>query len=308
MVVFAHVVKARSFSGAANRLAVSKSGISKAVARLEAALGVRLLQRSTRRLSLTELGEAYFEHCERILDELSLADETVSRLHMEPRGTLKLTSSVAFGTLHVAGALPGFMAQYPDLKVDLTISDRFVDLVEEGYDLALRITAEPGLNLVARKLAPIRRKICASPAYIARFGLPQEPADLQQHNCLDYTYMSTGTHWRLRGPDGDISVAVSGTLRMNDDEALSQAVLGGAGLALLPTFIVGKELQAGRLLEVLPGYVPVERFLYAVHLPNRHLPLKTKLFIEYLMACFGSEPYWDRPFPATEADARSVAG
>ncbi|GAB2900898.1 LysR family transcriptional regulator [Uliginosibacterium flavum] len=293
MLIFAQVVKEKSFTGAATKLNVSKSRISKSVSRLESMLGVRLLQRSTRRLSLTEVGEAYFEHCDRILDELSLAEDTINRLHLEPRGTLKISSSVAFGTLHVAPALPGFMAQYPDLSVDLTISDRFVDLVEEGYDLALRITAEPGLNLVARKLAPIRRKICASPSYLASRGTPQAPGDLERHNCLDYSYMSTGGHWRLCGPDGDIAVPVSGTLRMNDDEALSQAVLGGVGLALLPTFIVGKELQAGRLVEVLPGYVPVERFLYAVHLLNRHLPLKTRAFIEYLLARFGAEPYWD---------------
>ena len=293
MLIFAQVVKAKSFSGAAIRLNVSKSRISKSVSRLESLLGVRLLQRSTRRLSLTEVGEAYFEHCDRILDELAQADNTIGSLHREPRGKLKFSAPVAFSTLHVAPALPDFMAQYPDLAVDLTISDRFVDLVEEGYDLALRITAEPGLNLVARKLAPIRRKICASPEYLASRGTPQTPHDLERHNCLDYTNMNTGGHWRLSGPDGDIAVAVSGTLRMNDDEALSQAVLGGVGLALLPTFIVGKELQAGKLLEVLPGYVPVERFLYAVHLPNRHLPLKTRVFIEYLLALFGSEPYWD---------------
>lgn len=298
MLVFAQVVKAKSFSGAARRLDTSKSRVSKSVARLEAALGVRLLQRSTRRLSLTEIGEAYFEHCDRILDELAQADSTVSRLHLEPRGRLKIGASVAFGTLHVAPALPGFMMQYPELAVDLTIGDRMVDLAEEGYDLALRITAEPEANLVARKLAPIRRKICASPAYLARCGTPRVPADLAGHNCLDYTYMNTQGLWRLRGPDGDAAVAVSGTLRINDDEALSQAVLGGLGLALLPTFIVGRELQAGRLVEVLPGYVPVERFLYAVHLPNRHLPLKVRAFIDYLMQRFGSEPYWDRPEPA----------
>lgn len=293
MLIFAQVVKEKSFTAAATRLNVSKSRISKSVSRLEGMLGVRLLQRSTRRLSLTEVGEAYFEHCDRILEELSMAEDTINRLHLEPRGTLKISSSVAFGTLHVAPALPGFMALYPDLSVDLTISDRFVDLVEEGYDLALRITAEPGLNLVARKLAPIRRKICASPSYLASRGTPIKPGELKHHNCLDYSYMSTGGYWRLCGPDGDITVPVSGTLRMNDDEALSQAVLGGVGLALLPTFIVGKELQAGKLVEVLPGYVPIERFLYAVHLPNRHLPLKTRMFLDYLLARFGPDPYWD---------------
>nr|WP_211163190.1 LysR family transcriptional regulator [Aromatoleum diolicum] len=294
MLVFAQVVKAKSFSDAAKRLGVSKSLVSKSVSRLETKLGVRLLQRSTRRLSLTEVGEAYFEHCDRILDELALADSTISRLHMEPRGKLKISASVAFGTLHIAPALADFMAQYPDISVDMTISDRIVDLVDEGYDIALRITTEPALNLVARRLAPIRRKICASPRYLAKHGIPLTPDDLIRHNCLDYTYLNTQGFWHLKGPDGDASIPVSGTLRINDDEALSQAVLGGLGLALLPTFIVGKDLQAGGLVEVLPGYGPVERFLHAVHLPDRHLPLKVRAFIEFLSARFGTEPYWDR--------------
>lgn len=294
MLVFAQVVKARSFSLAAQRMGVSKSRVSKAVARLEAALGVRLLHRSTRRLGLTEVGEAYFEHCDRILEELAQADNTIHRLHRAPRGTLRIATSVAFGTLHVAPALPGFMAQYPEIGVDMTISDRLADLVEEGYDLALRITPAPGENLVARRLAPIHRKICASPAYLARHGTPQTPAELRRHNCLDYTHIAARGAWRLNGPDGEIEAPVDGSLRINDDEALSQAVVGGLGLALLPTFIVGRELQAGRLVEVLPGYVPLERFLYAVHLPNRHLPPKVRVFIDYLQQRFGDPPYWDR--------------
>src|SRR5574343_739525 len=154
MLFFAHVVKVRSFSEAARRLDVSKSRVSKAIARLESSLGVRLLHRSTRRLSLTEVGEAYFEHCDRILDELAQADATIGSLHREPRGKLKFSAPVAFSTLHVAPALADFMAQYPDLAVDMTINDRLVDLVEEGYDLARRIAPEPGLNFVARRLAP----------------------------------------------------------------------------------------------------------------------------------------------------------
>lgn len=293
MLLFAHVIKAKSFSAAATQLGVSKSHVSKAVARLEAALGVRLLQRSTRRLSLTEVGSAYLEHCERILEEMALADDTINRLHREPRGTLRISTSVAFGTLHVAPALPGFMAQYPELKVDMTISDRLVDLVEEGYDLALRIVAEPSHNLVARRIAPIRRKICASPAYLARHGAPQRPEDLATHNCLDYTYQSAQGVWHLQGPAGEQAVAVSGSLRMNDDEALSHAVLGGLGLAMLPTFIAGEALQNGQLVEVLPGYLPVDRFLYAVYLPDRHLPLKVRAFVDYLLDRFGPQPYWD---------------
>jgi len=293
LLLFAHVVKVRSFSEAARRLGVSKSRVSKAVARLEGDLGVRLLHRSTRSLSLTEVGEAYFEHCDRILEELSLADTAISRLHQEPRGKLKISAPVAFSTMHVASALPDFMACYPDLTVDLTISDRLVDLAEEGYDIALRISREPGQNLVARQLAPIRRMICASPDYLARRGMPLAPADLVRHNCLSYTFLDTQEVWHLKGGDGDVAIPVSGTLRINDDEALSQAVLGGLGLAMLPTFIVGRDLQDGRLVEVLPGFVPTERFIYAVHLPNRHLPPKVRAFIDFLLARFGPTPYWD---------------
>ncbi|WP_309268251.1 LysR family transcriptional regulator [Azonexus sp.] len=302
MLLFAQVVKARSFSAAAAHLGISKSRVSKSVARLETALGVRLLQRSTRRLNLTEVGEAYFEHCDRILNELALADNTVGSLRQEPRGKLKFSAPVAFSTLHVAPALPDFMAQYPDLMVDMTISDRLVDLVEAGYDLALRIAPEPsGPNLVARRLAPIHRKICGSPAYLARRGVPQVPADLMGHNCLDYTCMNTDGCWHLHGPAGEEVIPVSGSLSINDDEALSQAVLGGLGLALLPTFIVGSELLAGRLVEVLPSYLPVGRFIYAVHLPDRHLPLKVRVFIEFLQQRFGDDPYWDRsPAPRDE--------
>lgn len=295
LLLFAEVVKAKSFSGAARRLGISKSQVSKVVARLEASLGVQLLQRTTRRLNLTEVGEAYFEHCDRILEELALADDTVHRHQLMPRGKLKISASVAFGTLHVAPALPDFLTLHPQLSVDMTINDRLVDLVEDGYDVALRISPEPGANLVARRLAPIHRKICASPAYLEKCGTPLIPADLTDHNCLDYSFMSTQGNWHLKGPDGDISVPVSGNLRINDDEALSQAVLGGLGLALLPTFIIGKELQSGRLVEILPGFVPTERFIHAVYLSNRHLPLKVRALIDFLVARFGDTPYWDRP-------------
>lgn len=294
MLVFARVVEAGGFSAAARRIGVSPSRVSKAVARLERSLGVRLLHRSTRRLSLTEIGAAYVEHCRRILEELTRAEEVVGRLHAEPRGTLKVSASVAFGTLHIAPALPAFAARYPELAIDMTINDRIVDLMEEGYDVAVRITRAPDPNLVARRLAPIRRKICATPDYFRRRGVPRTPEDLRHHNCLSYTHMSGQGVWHLTGPAGDVAVPVSGSLRINDDEALSQAVLGGLGIALLPTFIVGRELQAGRLEAVLSQYVPVERFVHAVHLPNLHLPAKVRAFIDFLAARFGPEPYWDQ--------------
>jgi DNA-binding transcriptional LysR family regulator len=304
MVTFARVVDAKSFSEAARRMGASKSRVSKAIAKLERSLGARLLNRSTRGLSMTELGAAFYEHCSRIIDEADQARQLVNQLHTEPRGVLKVTTSVAFGTLHVAPALPDFLALYPDVSVDMTITDRIVDVVEEGYDVAIRIVREPGLNFVARELAPMRRVVCATPEYFKRHGVPTTPQDLRQHNCLHYTHFSAQGEWRFSGPDGDIAVPVSGTLRINDDEALSQAVLGGLGIALLPTFIIGGDVQAGRLQAVLSDYVPLERRIYAVFLQSIHLPAKVRAFIDFLRARFGPEPYWDRP----AQDARAIEG
>ncbi|EIM93796.1 LysR family transcriptional regulator [Paraburkholderia hospita] len=295
LVTFAQVVDAGSFSEAARRSGTAKSSVSKTVTKLEKDLGARLLNRNTRSLSLTEVGAALYEHCGRILEEIEQAERLAAELHSEPRGTIKVSASVAFGTLHISPALPQFLAQNPDVKVDLTIRDRFVDLAEDGFDLALRITREPDINLVARRLAPIRRKVCASPEYFRKHGVPRTPQDLSRHNCLHYTHMSVQGTWRFHGPDQDVTVPVSGNLRINDDEALSQAVLGGLGVALLPTFIIGKDLQAGRLRAVLSEYVPIEQFVYAVYLPTRHIPSKVRAFIDFFVEKFGSTPYWDLP-------------
>lgn len=217
----------------------------------------------------------------------------MGRLHSEPRGLLRLTAPVAFGTLHIAPILPGFLALHPELKIDMVVTDRLVDMAEEGYDLAVRIAKEPAPNLVARRLAPVQRRMCGTPAYFARHGVPHTPSDLRRHNCLTYTYFNPQDPWRLRGPDGDISVPASGNLRLNDDEALSQAVLEGLGIALLPTFIIGSDLQSGRLRSVLGDYVPLERHIYGVYLHNRHVSAKVRAFIDYLLKRIGRHPYWD---------------
>lgn len=291
MAIFARVVEAKSFSAAARRLGMSKSLVSKHVTRLEQALDARLLNRTTRTMSVTEIGAVFYEHCARIVEEMEEAKLAVSRLRSEPRGTLRVSASVAFGTLHVAPALATFLARYPELSIDMTITDRFVDLADEGYDVALRIAKDPGQNLVARKLAAVHRKVCATPEYFAAHGIPRTPRALADHNCLTYTHLH---EWHFRGPEGELSVPATGNLRLNDDEALSQAVLGGLGLAMLPTFIVGKELQAARLQAVLSEYVPLERDIYAVYLPNRHLSPKVRVFIDFLLERFGSPAYWDR--------------
>lgn len=294
LATFARVVDAGSFAEAARRLSTSRSAVSKAVAKLEVALGARLLNRTTRHLSLTEIGAAVAEHGSRILAEAGAAESLVASLASEPRGVLRVSASVAFGTLHIAPALADFLPRHPQLQVDLTITDRWVELAEDGYDIAIRVTGTPPQHWVARKLAPVRRILCATPEYFHRHGVPLTPTDLMQHNCLDYTRSGEPGRWRFTGPDGEITVPVTGSLHVDDDEALSQAVLGGLGVGLLPTFIVGKELQSGRLQSVLSGYIPVERHVYALYLPTRHLPNKVRVFIDFLTELIGDPPYWDR--------------
>jgi DNA-binding transcriptional LysR family regulator len=294
MVTFARVVEASGFSEAARQMGVSKSRVSKSIARLELSLGVRLLNRSTRGLSLTEIGVAFHEHCIRITEEAAQAAEVVGRLQSEPRGVLRVTAPVAFGRLHVAPAVAEYLSRYPRLKLDMTITDRMVDLVSEGYDVAIRIRREPSLHVVARELAPVHRVVCATPEYFRRRGMPIVPHELAEHNCLHYTHFGTQGQWRFQSAEGEIVVPVKGSLRIDDDDTLAQAVLSGLGVAMLPTFIIGPELQAGRLCSVLSDYVPLERRLYAVHLPNVRLPIKIRAFIDFLQARFGPTPYWDR--------------
>jgi DNA-binding transcriptional LysR family regulator len=256
-------------------------------------MGARLLHRTTRSMSTTEAGAVFYLHCARIVEEYEEARLSVGRFHSEPAGLLRVSASVAFGTLHIAPALPEFLARHPEVRIDMSIGDRFVDLAEEGFDVAIRLTKEPAPNLVARRLAALNRKIVATPQYFKEHGIPRKPAQLSDHNCLSYTHFNPHDTWRLRGPTGDISIPVSGNLRLNDDEALSAAVMGGLGVALLPTFIIGGALKEGRLKAVLSDYVPSERHIFAVYLPNRHLPPKVRAFIDFLAKRFSPRPYWD---------------
>ncbi|HYC46400.1 MAG TPA: LysR family transcriptional regulator [Burkholderiales bacterium] len=294
MAIFARVVEEKSFSGAARRLGLSKSLVSKQITQLERSVGSRLLNRTTRALSVTEAGAIFYEHCARIVDELEEAKLAVGQLQTAPRGLLRLSVPVAFGRLHIATALPEFLARHPEVKIGMATTDRFVDLAEEGYDLAIRIVDQPAPTLVARRLAPVKRKLVATPDYFARHGTPETPADLEHHNCLTYTYFNPQDPWRLRGPTGEISVRATGNLRVNDDDALSAAVVQGLGVALLPTFIIGRELQSGGLQAALSEYIPVERHIYAVYLANRHVSAKVRAFIDFLLERFSPEPYWDR--------------
>jgi DNA-binding transcriptional LysR family regulator len=298
MAVFARVVEEGSFSDAARALGLSKSAVSKQVGRLEDRLGVRLLNRTTRRLSLTEAGTAFYEGCRQLVADAEAAEQAVTHLASAPRGTLRVNAPMSFGQLHVAPALPDFLARYPDLGLEMQLNDRTVDLVEEGYDLAIRIGRLPDSSLIARRLAPMRRVVCAAPAYLDRHGRPQHPRELAHHECLIYSYLSWGREWRFKGADGEIRVPIAGRLEMNNGDALLAAAREGHGVLLLPSFLVADELRAGTLEPILTDWCGEEAgAVYAVFPAGRNLSPKVRVFVDFLAERFGSRPYWDRELP-----------
>jgi len=292
---FVTVAECGSFSQAAERLHASKSVISRQVGALEAELGARLLHRTTRALTLTEAGRSYLERATRILADLAEANASVGQLQAAPRGRLRVNAPVSFGFLHLAPALPDFLARYPDVAVELTMNDRFVDLVDEGFDVAVRIGKLEDSSLVARKLAPMRRIVGAAPAYLAQRGTPASPDDLTAHECLCYTNLGPSQEWRFVRPDGRAwPVEVRGRLHANNGDALRAAALRGFGIAVLPSFLVGRDVQSGALVSVLEDYMPQDSALYAVYPHARHLSPKVRAFVDFLAERFGPDPYWDR--------------
>lgn len=287
LAVFVRVVELGSFTAAAGALEISKAAVSKYVDRLERRLGARLLQRTTRRLTLTEAGEALYLRGAAALAELADAEREVARLTGAPRGHLRVTAPVYFGEVHVAPLLHRFRAHYPDITLDLDFDNRFVDLVKERFDLALRITDLADSSLVARKLAPCPQVVCAAPAYLARRGVPKAPADLRDHECLSYSLDRTPKEWRFRAARGRwIAVQVKGPIRCNNDIALKQAMLNGLGLRQIPRFIVESEIARGELVEVLADYESPPLNIYAVYATRRHLSPKVRVFVDFLAAEF----------------------
>ncbi len=290
---FIKVVEAHSFTAAARELGLSRSAVSKSVSQLEGNLGAQLLNRSTRFVSPTETGAAYYDRCVTILADLENADLHVQELQGEPKGSIRLNAPMSFGTLHMGSAIADFMELYPKVRIEATLNDRFIDPIEEGFDLTIRIAKLTDSSLIAKKLAPAKRVLCAAPGYLQDHPELKKPADLKFHNCLHYGYLPTGSTWHLDGPDGLHSILINGMLCSNNAEMLIAGALRGAGIALLPTFIVGAELQAGRLISLLTDYQPPEIAIYALYPPNRHLSAKLRLLIDFLSARFGDPPYWD---------------
>ncbi|MGF1609540.1 MAG: LysR family transcriptional regulator [Kiloniellales bacterium] len=294
--VFVRVVQAGSFSAAARELGLTPSAVSKQIARLEDRLGARLLNRTTRRVSVTEVGSAFHERGQRILADMAEAEQAVLDLHGAPRGTLRVSLPLAFGRLHVVPLIPGFLAAYPEVRVDLAFNDRFVDLIEEGIDVAVRVGELADSSLIVRRLAANRRVVCATEDYLARHGTPRTPADLTRHNCLTYAYRQMRNDWRFCGTDGKAqTVRVSGNLESNEVEALRSALLAGVGIALVPLWMAGPDLASGRVVEVLRDYHVPDSAIHAVYPPGRHLSPKVRAFVDLLAARFSDRECWTAP-------------
>jgi DNA-binding transcriptional LysR family regulator len=293
MHAFTKVVALGSYAEAGRQLGITRSAVSKGVMELEQILGARLLDRTTRKVSPTEAGLAYYERCIEIIARIEETELQVSRLHDEPKGVLKINAPMSFGSLYLGSAIASFMAGFPDLKVELTLNDRFIDPIEEGVDVTVRIAALEDSSLIARRLAPCRRVLAASPDYVARHGAPGAPADLAHHECLNYGHTTLLQRWQLSNNGEAVSVPVSSRLCSNNGDVLRKAALAGQGIANLPTFLIGPDIKAGRLQIVLQGHPPRELGIYALYAPNRYLAAKTRLLIDFLVKRFGPNPDWD---------------
>lgn len=298
--LFARVMATGSFSEAARALDMTPAAVSKRIARLERKLDVRLFQRTTRNLRVTSEGAAFHRHAQRILADVEAAREAMSRRATEPAGVLRVTVPASFGRRHISPVASAFLERYPDVTLDLSLTDGLVDLVEEGLDLAIRIVQPEDSSLIARRLAPSRRVICAAPSYLERHGAPTTPAELAEHNCLLRQHQHV---WTLESADGEREqVRVSGNLITNNAEVLRDATVAGLGIARKSTWDVGHLLQSGELVPVLPGYtVTTHTAIYAMYPSARFLPPRVSAFIDFLRNSFGDPPYWDRIREETQA-------
>jgi DNA-binding transcriptional LysR family regulator len=294
MRVFAQVVEAKSFSAAADQLGMSKSVVSRHVSALERSLSVKLLNRSTRKLSLTDAGALFYEHCARIVQEAELAEERLTRTQSEPAGLIRVTAAPAFAVRHVLPALREFYQKYPKIRIKLSCSNRALDLGDEGFDLGIRVSFSPDPNLVARKLAVNRSVLCASPAYLKRHGTPRRIEELRTHECVLFPALAPKGVWTLRRDRRKYSVQVSGVFETDEMDLVRAAVAAGLGIGILPVYMVGDALQQGGLVALLRQFKVVpESAIYLVHLPNRTLSSRVRALIDFLAERFGPVPSWE---------------
>jgi DNA-binding transcriptional LysR family regulator len=293
--VFAAVVGQGSFTRAADKLETSPANVTRYVNGLEEALGARLLHRTSRRLSLTETGKTLYDRALSILEDVAEAEAVASSASIQPRGRLRINAPLSFGIRYLAPLWPRFAARYPDIELDVDLSDRVVDLVEEGYDLAVRISRGGSPALVSRKLATTRHIVCASPRYVARHGAPATPDDLKDHVCIAYTYSDPAEEWRLLDDaDKEHTVAVRSIMQTNSGDTVRAAALAGLGIVRLPTFMVGEDLRQGALVPLMTGYRITEINVLALYPSRRHLSAKVRVMVDFLVHAFRGTPPWDK--------------
>lgn len=293
MQAFQAVAKAASFAGAARELGLSRSQVNRLVIQLEDTLGVSLFYRSTRKVKLSAMGQAYLTRVDAILADIEDAECMLQDEHASPKGDIKINAPMSFGTLHLGSALTDFMKLYPDIRIQLSLSDAVVDPVAHGFDLTLRI-AEPTENnsLIEHDIAPMPLHLCASPEFVKKQGELKSLSDLKQSSCLHYGNLPTGNRWNLFGPEGESNVIVNGPYCSNNGDMLCQAAVAGLGIVLLPLFITGPDLQAGRLVRVLENYEAKPLSLRLIYAPNRHLSERIRVFVSYIQSIFGERPPW----------------
>lgn len=295
MEVFVTVVSKGGFARAAEALDTSPANVTRYISDLETHLGTRLLNRSSRKLSLTESGVALYERSKSILDDVAEAEAIVSSNALEPRGRLRINAPVSFGIQHLASLWPKFLRAHPEVELDIALIDRVVDIVEEGYDLAIRIARTGSATHAARKLATSHNIVCAAPAYLKKHGRPKHPTDLSEHNCLGYTYSASGDEWNFLDVLGsDCSVKLSCSMHTNNGDTLRAAALAGTGIIWSPTFLIGDDLRTGKLARLLPGYRMPDIDILAVYPSRRHLSAKVRVMIDFLAEAFKGTAAWDR--------------
>lgn len=298
---FVRVVDAAGISAAAQRWEVAKSAVSRRLAELEEDLGVQLLHRTTRRLHLTDTGRSFYERAVQILADLEEAEAAVTAEHCELRGRLRVAAPMSFGLLHLGPAIDDFVQQHPGLQFDLDFNDRQIDLLQEGFDVGIRIAQLGDSSLIARRLAPVRAMVCASPEYLDRHGVPQHPDELTQHRCLLYSNATAPERWEYRDRDGaERSVTVAEAMRSNNGDQLRGAAMAGLGIVKSPTFIVHQALARAELVPVLREYGWSGTNAYAIYPQTRHLSRRVRSFVDFLVQRFaGDPPYWDREIDAS---------
>ena len=294
MRVFSAVVDASSFVAAADSLGMSKAAVSRYVSELEQRLGVRLMHRTTRKLSLTPEGEVFLARCRDILASIESSEAEISTRSVTASGLLKVSVPVSFGIRHLAPLWSEFLSDHPQVTLDVQLADRVIDLVDEGFDLAVRIARLPDSSLISRQLASTRLVLCAAPSYLKRRGTPAHPSELAQHDVLGYSLMAMGDQWQFTGPEGPVSVKVRPRMWTNNGDSCVAASLAGAGIQLQPNFLIDRELASGQLVEILPQFRSADLGIYAVYPSRKFVLPKVRVLVEFLASKLGQAPWMER--------------